>query len=114
MGSKTSGMGMNPSTSGGGGSMRSRSSARNKAHPKVEIPKEASVPLRATGPDEFCVHILQGHSGHVLTICIVGDVLFTGSQDTTIMIWDLNNLQYIGTLPGHRGFVRCLEASYTR
>lgn len=31
-----------------------------------------------------------------------------------IMIWDLNNLQYIGTLPGHRGFVKCLHASYAK
>lgn len=30
------------------------------------------------------------------------------------MIWDLNNLQYIGTLPGHRGFVKCLHASYAK
>ena len=30
------------------------------------------------------------------------------------MIWDLNSLQYIGTLPGHRGFVKCLHASYAK
>lgn len=65
-------------------------------------------------PDRYCIRMLQGHSGFVLCICIVGDVLFTGSQDNTIMIWDLNNLQYIGTLPGHRGFVKCLAASYSR
>jgi len=64
--------------------------------------------------EEHCVHILQGHSGFVLCVCIVGDVLFTGSQDHNIMIWDLNNLQYIGTLPGHRGFVKCLAASFPR
>ena len=40
-----------------------------------------------------CVHILAGHNGFVQCLCSVGDVLFTGSQDCNIMIWDLNNLQ---------------------
>eukprot|EP00392_Amoebophrya_sp_AT5.2_P016933 g17243.t1 len=104
-----------------------------------ETLKDGCTPLRVTEPDECCVHILQGHSGFVLCLCVVGDVLFTGSQDwsvnstspitpasvvgdvlftgsqdSTIMIWDLNNLQYIGTLPGHKGFVKCLDASYSK
>lgn len=66
---------------------------------------------RVSAPDEHCVHILAGHAGFVLSLCSVGDVLFSGSQDCNIMIWDLNNLQYIGTLPGHRGFVKCMGAS---
>eukprot|EP00928_Gymnodinium_smaydae_P034777 TRINITY_DN2457_c0_g2_i1.p1 TRINITY_DN2457_c0_g2~~TRINITY_DN2457_c0_g2_i1.p1 ORF type:complete len:659 (-),score=145.28 TRINITY_DN2457_c0_g2_i1:53-1990(-) len=69
---------------------------------------------RVSAPDEHCVHILAGHAGFVLSLCTVGDVLFTGSQDCNIMIWDLNNLQYIGTLPGHRGFVKCMAASLSR
>lgn len=81
---------------------------------------QGSVDAQAqpTGPvskvDEHCVHILAGHTGFVLSLCAVGDVLFTGSQDCNIMIWDLNNLQYIGTLPGHRGFVKCLAATLRR
>lgn len=93
------------------GGQRGESSRHNN---KVETMREPLAPLRVSGPDEFCVHILKGHNGFVLSLSIVGDVLFTGSQDHQIMIWDLNNLQYIGTLPGHKGFVRCLEASYTR
>jgi len=69
---------------------------------------------RVSAPDEHCVHILAGHVGFVLCLCTVGDVLFTGSQDCNIMIWDLNNLQYIGTLPGHRGFVKCMVATLPR
>eukprot|EP00929_Paragymnodinium_shiwhaense_P080885 TRINITY_DN42225_c0_g1_i5.p1 TRINITY_DN42225_c0_g1~~TRINITY_DN42225_c0_g1_i5.p1 ORF type:complete len:595 (+),score=108.88 TRINITY_DN42225_c0_g1_i5:318-2102(+) len=69
---------------------------------------------RVSAPDEHCVHILAGHAGFVLSLCTVGDVLFTGSQDCNIMIWDLNNLQYIGTLPGHRGFVKCMTATLGR
>eukprot|EP00440_Ansanella_granifera_P040593 gb/GFBE01044027.1/.p1 GENE.gb/GFBE01044027.1/~~gb/GFBE01044027.1/.p1 ORF type:complete len:548 (+),score=72.37 gb/GFBE01044027.1/:1-1644(+) len=67
-----------------------------------------------SAPEEHCVHILAGHTGSVLCLCGVGDILFTGSQDGSIMIWDLNNLQYIGTLPGHRGFVKCLHSSYAK
>ncbi|CAE8712436.1 unnamed protein product, partial [Polarella glacialis] len=69
---------------------------------------------KSSAPEEHCVHILAGHNGFVLSLCTVGDVLFTGSQDCNIMIWDLNNLQYIGTLPGHRGFVKCMAATLTR
>jgi len=69
---------------------------------------------KVSAPDEHCVHILAGHNGFVLSLCTVGDVLFTGSQDCNIMIWDLNNLQYIGTLPGHRGFVKCMVATLGR
>lgn len=63
-------------------------------------------------PEEHCEHILAGHSGHITCICAVEGVLFTGGQDSDIMIWDLSTLTYIGTLPGHRGSVRCLAASY--
>jgi len=69
---------------------------------------------KMSAPDEHCIHILAGHAGFVLSLCTVGDVLFTGSQDNNIMIWDLNNLQYIGTLPGHRGFVKCMAAALSR
>lgn len=80
-----------------------------------EAVENAAMPAgRISAPDEHCVHILAGHGGFVFCLVAVGDVLFTGSQDANIMIWDLNNLQYIGTLPGHKGFVKCLEASYAR
>mmetsp|Transcript_6262 Transcript_6262/g.11631 ORF Transcript_6262/g.11631 Transcript_6262/m.11631 type:complete len:548 (+) Transcript_6262:156-1799(+) len=69
---------------------------------------------RVSAPDEHCIHILAGHTGFVLSLCTVGDVLFTGSQDCNVMIWDLNNLQYIGTLTGHRGFVKCMAATLAR
>lgn len=32
------------------------------------------------GTLRHCVHILAGHNGFVLSLCTVGDVLFTGSQ----------------------------------
>jgi len=64
--------------------------------------------------DQFCVHLLAGQTKPIVSLCTVGDVLFTGSQDSTIMIWDMNNLQYIGTLPGHEGSVKCMTATLAR
>ncbi|CAD7975877.1 unnamed protein product [Amoebophrya sp. A25] len=97
-----------------GGSRASTAVRASSRVSRIETLKEGSAPLRNSAPDEHCVHILQGHTGFVLCLSIVGDVLFTGSQDGTVMIWDLNNLQYIGTLPGHKSFVRCLDAHYTK
>jgi len=107
---------------------RDRERQRDKSPPRQKSPPRparsgglhASVGGSTTptahqsAPEEHCVHILAGHTGSVLCLCGVGDILFTGSQDGDIMIWDLNNLQYIGTLPGHKGFVKCLYASYAK
>ena len=57
-----------------------------------------------------CVHILAGHNGFVQCLCSVGDVLFTGSQDCNIMIWDLNNLQDLQF--GAWGWWRGCDASF--
>eukprot|EP00820_Chromera_velia_P008626 Cvel_20630.t1-p1 / transcript=Cvel_20630.t1 / gene=Cvel_20630 / organism=Chromera_velia_CCMP2878 / gene_product=F-box/WD repeat-containing protein sel-10, putative / transcript_product=F-box/WD repeat-containing protein sel-10, putative / location=Cvel_scaffold1869:32373-37721(+) / protein_length=453 / sequence_SO=supercontig / SO=protein_coding / is_pseudo=false len=46
-----------------------------------------------------CVHVLSGHVGFVSCMEVVGDVLFTGSQDANIMIWDLNNLCLCSSYP---------------
>mmetsp|Transcript_37306 Transcript_37306/g.79234 ORF Transcript_37306/g.79234 Transcript_37306/m.79234 type:complete len:552 (+) Transcript_37306:64-1719(+) len=111
--------------SGGGGSVRrDRSPQRGASPPRCRSPPPAMTSMSAAGsttpaayqsaPEEHCVHILAGHTGFVFCLVGVGDILFTGSQDSHIMIWDLNNLQYIGTLPGHRGFVKCLHASYAK
>jgi len=113
--------------SGGSGALGSSASVRRDRSPaRAFSPSRVRVPPAAGGcgsttpaahqsaPEEHCVHILAGHTGFVSCLCGVGDILFTGSQDSNIMIWDLNNLQYIGTLPGHRGFVKCLYASYPK
>jgi WD40 repeat protein len=100
-----------------------RASARREQSPQRGVSPtrcrspggSATIPAaHQSAPEEHCVHILAGHTGFIFCLCGVGDILFTGSQDSNIMIWDLNNLQYIGTLPGHRGFVKCLCASYAR
>lgn len=84
---------------------------------RASISRAATSPLpnrNFSAPEEHCIHILAGHTGCIFCLCAVGDILFTGAQDNNIMIWDLNNLQYIGTLPGHRGFVKCLCASFAK
>mmetsp|Transcript_117139 Transcript_117139/g.326344 ORF Transcript_117139/g.326344 Transcript_117139/m.326344 type:complete len:554 (-) Transcript_117139:82-1743(-) len=110
---------------GGGGAAtpvrRERSPQRVPSPPRCRSPLgvisvggSTTPAAHQSAPEEHCVHILAGHAGFVFCLCGVGDVLFTGSQDSNIIIWDLNNLQYIGTLPGHRGFVKCLFASYAK
>mmetsp|Transcript_120349 Transcript_120349/g.190693 ORF Transcript_120349/g.190693 Transcript_120349/m.190693 type:complete len:545 (-) Transcript_120349:41-1675(-) len=104
-----------------GGLRRERSPQRNTSPQRARSPTSQSIGTGSTtpaahqsAPEEHCAHILAGHTGFIFCLCSVGDILFTGSQDSNIMIWDLNNLQYIGTLPGHRGFVRSLTASYAK
>jgi len=93
---------------------RAFSPSRGRAPPAGGGCGSTTPAAHQSAPEEHCVHILAGHTGFVSCLCGVGDILFTGSQDSNIMIWDLNNLQYIGTLPGHRGFVKCLNASYPK
>lgn len=110
------------SVGGGGGASvrRERSPQRGCSPPRCRSPAVTAVGGSTTPaahqslPEEHCIHILAGHAGFVFCLCGVGDILFTGSQDSNIIIWDLNNLQYIGTLPGHKGFVKCLNASYAK
>lgn len=93
---------------------RAFSPSRGGRAPEKQVGGSTTPAVHQSAPEEHCVHILAGHTGFVSCLCGVGDILFTGSQDSNIMIWDLNNLQYIGTLPGHRGFVKCLHASYPK
>eukprot|EP00930_Biecheleria_cincta_P059695 TRINITY_DN45418_c0_g1_i1.p1 TRINITY_DN45418_c0_g1~~TRINITY_DN45418_c0_g1_i1.p1 ORF type:complete len:547 (-),score=63.00 TRINITY_DN45418_c0_g1_i1:170-1810(-) len=93
---------------------RQMSPSRARAVVPNSVDGSTTPAVHQSAPEEHCVHILAGHTGSVLCLSGVGDVLFTGSQDGSIMIWDLNNLQYIGTLPGHRGFVKCLCSNYAK
>merc|ERR1719379_2446412 len=110
---------MTPAT---GGLRRERSPQRTTSPQRARSPTQSTSvaggnttpAAHQSAPEEHCAHILAGHTGFIFCLCSVGDILFTGSQDSNIMIWDLNNLQYIGTLPGHRGFVKCLAASYVK
>lgn len=52
---------------------------------------------------------LTGHTGGVSCIQIEKQVIFTGSKDSTIRIWDRNGGRCMYILKGHTGFVYCLK-----
>ena len=41
-------------------------------------------------------------------IIIHNDMLFTGSSDNTVKIWDIKTLTCIQTLTGHYDWIRCM------
>jgi WD40 repeat protein len=53
----------------------------------------------------------EAHSMNIYCIDIQGEKLFTGSRDTKIRIWNLNNLQLLLELNGHRGSVLCIKSN---
>ncbi|KAE8723375.1 putative inactive purple acid phosphatase 1-like [Hibiscus syriacus] len=56
----------------------------------------------------------KAHQMAVLCMCMVGEVLFTGSTDKTIGIWKreaYGKLCKVGVINGHEGPVKCLQAS---
>ncbi|XP_032663629.1 kinesin-like protein KIF21A isoform X2 [Odontomachus brunneus] len=48
-----------------------------------------------------CSHIAEGHSKAVLTVCVTTDLLFSGSKDRTVKVWDLETGIESLTLSGH-------------
>lgn len=54
---------------------------------------------------QFNFAILSGHTGPVNATAIVENILFSGSSDMTIKVWDLNNFTEITTLTGHNAAI---------
>lgn len=52
---------------------------------------------------------LYGHTGTVNALVCTNDFLISGSYDTTVRVWDLDNFQLKETLHGHTGGVYALE-----
>uniref|UniRef100_A0A0A9DGD7 Uncharacterized protein n=1 Tax=Arundo donax TaxID=35708 RepID=A0A0A9DGD7_ARUDO len=53
----------------------------------------------------------------LLCLCVVGDLLCTGSADKTIGLWrrqSSGELAKVGSIRGHEGPVKCLQASWCR
>ncbi|XP_014239134.1 kinesin-like protein KIF21A isoform X2 [Trichogramma pretiosum] len=48
-----------------------------------------------------CTHVAEGHSKAVLSICATNDLLFSGSKDRTVKIWDLGTGIENMSLTGH-------------
>ncbi len=56
----------------------------------------------------YASHTLQGHNNSVFSLALDGQRLFSGSDDNTIKIWDLNTNTCTATLQGHNGSVESL------
>jgi len=58
-----------------------------------------------------CKSTLTGHNGNVKAICVMNDILFSGSSDCSIKVWNLQTSQCLHTLSGaHNGEIRDLLA----
>ncbi|CAH9091895.1 unnamed protein product [Cuscuta europaea] len=57
---------------------------------------------------------VKGHEMSVLSLCVMGDFLCSGSADKSIGIWKMGidgGLFKVGVIKGHEGGIRCLQAS---
>ncbi|KAL6616679.1 hypothetical protein ACP70R_038949 [Stipagrostis hirtigluma subsp. patula] len=60
---------------------------------------------------------VKAHDMAVLSLCVAGDLLCTGSADKTIGLWRRQTggeLAKVGAISGHDGPVKCLQASWCR
>ncbi|KAF8781222.1 hypothetical protein HU200_000691 [Digitaria exilis] len=61
---------------------------------------------------------VKAHDMAVLCLCVVRDLLCTGSADKTIGLWRRQSgggeIAKVGTVGGHQGPVKCLQASWCR
>ncbi|XP_077269576.1 kinesin-like protein 31E isoform X2 [Temnothorax americanus] len=58
-----------------------------------------------------CSHVAEGHGKAVLTICVTSDLLFSGSKDRTVKVWDLETGIESLTLGGHPNNVVAVKYS---
>ncbi|XP_024984048.1 protein JINGUBANG-like [Cynara cardunculus var. scolymus] len=56
---------------------------------------------------------VKAHKMAILCMCIKGEILCSGSTDTSICIWkrEVKGLTKIGVVKGHGGPIKCLQAS---
>ena len=59
-------------------------------------------------PSGILITTLQGHTDRVSCLAVVGNKLYSGSEDRTIRVWDTYTHQHVTTLQGHTGTVYCL------
>jgi WD40 repeat protein len=87
---------------------------------KLAVPRNADqavtlwdVSVLQNGHGESPEAILTGHSEIINTVAFAPDgvALASGSDDTTIILWDLTTKHKIATLTGHTSNVHCLAFS---
>lgn len=54
----------------------------------------------------------QGHVGWVYTIECIGDRMFSGGDDRTIIIWDIDTTKQLEVLQGHENGVTSLAFAF--
>ena len=59
------------------------------------------------GKDE--AKIFRGHKGWVNSIKALDDRLYSGSEDMTIIIWDIETAEAIDKLEGHKSSVTSID-----
>ncbi|KOB52374.1 putative WD repeat-containing protein, partial [Operophtera brumata] len=62
------------------------------------------------------VHTFKGHSGVILCMCVTREsqYLLTGSEDTTVIVWDLHTLAIKTKILEHIAPVLCVAAIVNR
>ena len=67
----------------------------------------SATPLPSRQPDT-CLATLEGHTGWIWSVCFhpSGQLLASGSFDTTIRLWDVSRHHCLATLQGHSTVVR--------
>ena len=59
-------------------------------------------------PSGIQLYTLRGHTYEVYCLTVVGDKVYSGSNDYTIRVWDTGTHECMTTLRGHTGSVYCL------
>ncbi|RKO87625.1 WD40-repeat-containing domain protein [Blyttiomyces helicus] len=71
--------------------------------PKISPPFIPSSPPDPEPPhNPYFLHILSGHISNVRAIAGAGNVLVSGSYDSTVRVWDLESGRAVHVLRGHR------------
>lgn len=58
--------------------------------------------------------INSSKNAYITCLYVYNNIVYTGSTDTTVQVWDMNNYKRLATLPGHEGTVWSIKASINK
>ncbi|CAI2729313.1 unnamed protein product [Schistosoma spindalis] len=79
-----------PNPDESGHKVRVRSEAPMAAGAAAEAPNQEGFNAATCSDGYHCTQVLEGHSGSVLCLQYIGNLLISGSSDTTVRLWDLS------------------------